>query len=301
MEVEVYLLEKAYDSIYLNENTDILDYIFENTDNRVYKDYYRYQLELRSKPHRHLKDCFSEIVELYNKVRNLLKDTNYFIVPCSYIPVSVVNEVAMFNGMHIHISDDNIDELIDRVYALYPYLLIINRLFHSSPKSTISSMRLLESQHIYRVTPLYYRDDITSQDRYFDISLNYHNENSRHRLKDCTTIEIRLFDVPPFVIESLEFYERVFKDFERNLIILDSNSSKDIINKITELDKIHVIDMIRKLSAYKIPIDSLKPLFMQIYSKYDIYYSIELERALTYSLPMITSKFYSTVIKSAMI
>jgi len=301
LEVEVYLLEKVNNHFYLNDSTSILNYVLDNTDERVYRDYYRYQLELRSKPCKHISDCFQEIVDLYNKVRKLLEDTNYFIVPLSYIPSSIVDEIPMFNGMHIHISDTDLDELIDRVYALYPYMLIINRLFHSSPKSTISSMRLLESQHIYKITPNYYKSDITNEDRYVDITLNYHDENSRHRLKDCTTIEIRLFDTPPFVIEEIEFYERVFRDLEKNLTRIDIDTADLIINKLISLEKINLIDHIRTLSAYKIPIDSLKPTIMHIYSHLDIAYSVELERALTYTLPMIIPKFYSKVIKSSMI
>lgn len=206
VEMEVYVLDASDQFIYLLEDRDVIEDIYNEFDERVYKDYYTYQLEIRTNPSDDWKEVARELIELIAKVSKVARERDCCIAPVSHITG------AMFNGFHVHISyrpEMNFENMVRHAFAMYPFMLDVTRLTLSAPYKNreygaILSLRQLDSPHI-GVPPLHYTidklenywiwdEEARAGNRYHDIIINTNRKEGRHRIKNVDTIEIRMFD-----------------------------------------------------------------------------------------------------------
>ena len=205
-EMEIYLID-AYDDRYeLLDDENVIEDIYEQFDERVYRDYYNYQLEIRTNPSDDWKEVAKELVELMKEVSRVAGDKDCIIAPVSYI------KNGMFNGFHVHVSyrpEISFGNMVEHMLAIYPFMLDITRITLSAPIKSrkygeILSLRQLDSPHI-GVPPLEYNnedfeyhwiydEDARNGNRYYDIIINTNRKEGRHRIKSKDTIEIRMFD-----------------------------------------------------------------------------------------------------------
>jgi len=205
-EMEIYVID-AYENEYkLLDDSIVLENIYGEFDERVYRDYYEYQLEIRTNPSDDWKEVANELIELMKEVSRAAKEQQCFIAPVSYI------HGGMFNGFHVHVGFEpaiSFGKMVEHAFAMYPFMFDICRITLSAPCENekwgrVLSLRQLESPHI-GVPPLgfdnadleYYwihSDNARGENRYHDIIINTNKKEGRHRLKDTNTIEVRMFD-----------------------------------------------------------------------------------------------------------
>jgi len=202
LEMEVYVIDM--ESKTLNNDDELTRDIYTCFDERVFRDYYPYQLEIRTSPHEDPKEVYNEFINLFEEANRVAKDHGYKLVPVSYL------DNAMYCGMHVHVSYKpyfSKKELVKTIVASYPFMLDIARLSLSSPTHTdrnglIYSKRIYDSIHV-ATPPISYTFDRlvdlwtdidNSSRRYYDIILNTNRRYRRYRIKDVDTIEIRIFD-----------------------------------------------------------------------------------------------------------
>ncbi len=205
-EMEIYLIDTYEDRFELLDDENVLEDIYEQFDERVYRDYYDYQLEIRTNPSDDWKEVAKELIELMMNVSRVAKRNDCIIAPVSYI------RGAMFNGFHVHVSykpEMCFRGLVEHALAIYPFMLDITRITLSAPIMSkeygyILSLRQLNSPHI-GVPPLEYTDsdfewfwiydeNARNGNRYHDIIINTNKKHGRHRIKSVDTIEVRMFD-----------------------------------------------------------------------------------------------------------
>jgi len=209
-EMEVYVIDHVEDPPILLQSESVIKDIYSAFDERVYKDYYNYQLEIRTNPSDDPYEVSNELCELLREVSKVAREYDCYIAPVSYIENE--DENAVYCGFHIHISLKNnkntTKELIKMILSMYPVIYDIARISLSSPDKDpvlgdILSKRIANSRHIGLPDPpldLYTLKItfINHRQRYFDIALNLNtreeDRSERHRIKDVTTIEIRVFD-----------------------------------------------------------------------------------------------------------
>ena len=201
IELEAHIVE--YDDFWNTynplEDEDIISEILSDySDKYVYRDYYPYQAEIRSKPSNDPTELVEDFVERYKHFEDLLNDWDLYL-----IPLSTVRCGEVMCGMHIHLSIDSgkTTDLVKLGYSMYPYMLLIGK-FTSSSKlfSRLRNLsrhwsRLVSSRHIKTVD--FYEPEYmqSSPDRYYDWIINRSTDNTRLRVKDVVTLEYRLFDV----------------------------------------------------------------------------------------------------------
>jgi len=208
IELEVYLLVKDedYDYYHVNLNSDITREIYDRLDERVYRDFYPYQLELRTYPHPDPKEVTNELISLFRETNKIAREIGGKLAPVSMI------RGQMFNGMHIHISHTpriSNKDMVKSIVASYPFIIDIARMTLSSPAKTerygeVLSLRILESPHIglipiketFNSLEQMWVEDVyyDSSKRFYDIALNVNKRHGRTRIKDINTIEVRMFD-----------------------------------------------------------------------------------------------------------
>jgi len=205
-EMEIYLIDAYEDKYELLDDERVIEDIYEQFDERVYRDYYNYQLEIRTNPSDDWKEVAKELVELMKEVSRVAGDKDCIIAPVSYI------KNGMFNGFHVHVSyrpEISFGNMVEHMLAIYPFMLDITRITLSAPIKNrkygeILSLRQLDSPHI-GVPPLEYNnedfeyhwiydEDARNGNRYYDIIINTNRKEGRHRIKSKDTIEIRMFD-----------------------------------------------------------------------------------------------------------
>ena len=205
-EMEIYLIDAYEDEYSLLDNENVIEDIYSEFDERVYRDYYEYQLEIRTNPSDDWKEVANELIELMKEVSRVAREKECIIAPVSYI------KGGMFNGFHVHVSykpEMSFGRMVEHALAMYPFMLDITRLTLSAPFKNerygeVLSLRQLESPHIGTL-PLHY-DNYEYEDywvydeeanlshRYHDIIINTNRKEGRHRVKNIDTIEIRMFD-----------------------------------------------------------------------------------------------------------
>jgi len=209
-EMEVYVLDDTeYPPIPL-QSSEVIEDIYSQFDERVYRDYYTYQLEIRTRPSDDPNEVAKELCQLLNQVSKVVREYQCFIAPVSYIIDDF--EDTMFCGFHIHISLDNnnhnFTKMCKIMLAMYPLIYDIARISLSSPvmnkkHGEILSKRVAYSNHIGIIPPPYdletlERRFISERERYYDIAINTNRrddeDDHRHRIKNIDTIEIRVFD-----------------------------------------------------------------------------------------------------------
>ena len=257
-ELEVYVLSKVdddYEDRYtINISDSVVEEIYNRMDERIYRDYYPYQLEIRTYPHNDPNDTAKELIELFKEASDIAQQFECKLVPISYL------EKQMYNGMHVHISYSpkvSNREMVKRIVAVYPFIFDVARLTLSSPIESneygkILSIRNLMSPHIgivpieCRIEDLEYMwvEDIKydSTKRYYDIALNTNEACGRVRIKNVNTIEVRLYDSIgsiKAIKDVLELTYYMFKYIEPSWI----NKYRESYSRRRRLQKI--CDMIR--------------------------------------------------------
>jgi len=207
-EMEVYVIDHAEEPPVLLQSSSVIEDIYNNFDERVYRDYYTYQLEIRTNPSDDPHEVYKQMYQLIRKASKVAREYQCYIAPVSYVEDR--QEDPVFCGFHIHIAPRNssTQELIRMLLSMYPVIYDIARISLSSPAidenlGEILSKRIAYSRHIGLLEPPLYMPFLESlfineRDRYFDIALNLNTRkdgySDRHRIKDVTTIEIRVFD-----------------------------------------------------------------------------------------------------------
>jgi len=155
----------------------------------VTRDYYPYQLEIRTRPHNNPDDLIKEFITTLKLCDKVFGKYKIKIVPKSWLGG---NYDEMFNGIHFHFRNGNRNHFETTMFNIYPFILTLTDCFKFSPyDSNRLTQRFNSSQHCSfpnLVNP-------ARSGRYSDVAMNRHTENSRHRLKTTQTMEIRTFDV----------------------------------------------------------------------------------------------------------
>lgn len=209
-EMEVYIIDEYNDEYKLLSSDIVLRDIYREFDERVYRDYYPYQLEIRTNPSDDPAEVSEELCELIREAQRVAKELQCNIAPVSYIKDEYTQ--SMFCGFHVHVSIEpemSISKMADLMFSMYPFVFTITKITLSSPVRSkehgdILSIRQIESPHI-GVPPLnltnreieemyLYSEEARGENRYYDIIINVNKKEGRRRVKDVNTIEIRMFD-----------------------------------------------------------------------------------------------------------
>ena len=181
---------------------ELLEDALSSLPERVYRDYYPYQLEIRTTPTTSIEKCLNETRQLYKVCSKKLVGYDIMIIP---IPSLVVNPQA-YCGMHIHMSypdkPDDLKNYYCKAMGLYPFALSLAD--HSSNfevDELNTSERMEKSRHIS--LPYLKFSDFTSTStdnrKYRDVILSPPiQQSNRQRMKKPWTIEFRMFDTPSF-------------------------------------------------------------------------------------------------------
>ena len=186
MEFECFLWDNENDGLLQDEKTirDILNEL----PKEITRDYYPYQLEVRTGVHKNSESLIKEFIKFLKMSEDVCNKYGVRIIPMSWVGHS-----EMFCGVHFHFRNGNNNNYEKTMFNVYPFLLALTDCFKHSPQDLNNlTYRFSNSQHCQfpRITEM-----VRSQ-RYSDIAVNRHRENTRHRLKSEQTIEMRTFDVP---------------------------------------------------------------------------------------------------------
>jgi len=210
LEVELYLYDELSGT--LNSNEDLIHLILDHLPDTIGRDYYPYQLEIKTNP---CSDENSLVKEFKQNLQMACDVAGQF--NCSILTGSVF-ETAMFNGFHIHLRYKHENDWWKMFINSYPLILSVAAQFRngfSSSEPHIPSLRTLKSGHI-GIPPLEVSNfDPTHLPRFLDITVNRNNENTRRRLKKVDTMELRLFDTPKFWSEYETIIRTVFRIYQK--------------------------------------------------------------------------------------
>ncbi len=185
-EMECYLWDEYNESLLRDE--DVLNKILDELPKVITRDYYIYQIEVRTMPHNNPNDLLNELKKNMRLSDKICKKYDVKIIPLSWMGGG-----EMFNGLHLHFRNSERNNFEQMLFNTYPFVLALTDVFKFSPLNRGKlSYRFSKSPH---VTMPVLREMVKSQ-RYSDVCLNQHKENSRHRLKDVNTMELRTFDIP---------------------------------------------------------------------------------------------------------
>jgi len=251
-EMEIYLLvrDDLYEDKYvLNEDNELTREIYECLDERVFRDYYPYQIEIRTNPSDDPRDIYKELVELFEETKKICSSMDCILIPISYL------ENSIFNGFHVHVSYTpriRYETMIKRIISAYPFIIDISRLTLSSPERNsdfgkILSKRIVSEMHITTI-PVNLKIEsmkkmwidninIDSTVRYYDIILNANRRDGRHRVKDIVTIETRIFDVVgsrEYLRHVLELTYEIYKSVNPSLFekYLSSSEGRTLLFRL---------------------------------------------------------------------
>lgn len=206
MEFECYLYD--LEGKHLLGDEEILNDILQMLPIEVTRDYYTYQLEIRTRPHTNPEDLINEFITLLKKCEEVTRSFDVKIVPLSWMGGS-----EMFNGIHFHFRNGDRNHFENMMANSYPFILALTDCFKHSPRTEDElTYRFANTQHCN--VPCLQR--FLASPRYSDITLNRFRENNRHRLKNKFTIEVRTFDLPHNI------------EYLKNLIRLMFNLMKNI-------------------------------------------------------------------------
>ena len=195
------LCEKILDNLRRNKKTQ-----------NIYRDYYSYQLEIRTNPHDNPDDLLRETRELYKEASEEFLKHSIFIIP---VP-AIVRNGYMYCGLHTHINytkEKKLDNYYYKSMGMYPFILSLadhTKNFEISEFKT--SDRLEKSNHIN--TPYLDKKNFLSGNRgdghkYRDVilSLPISQSDTRSRLVKPITTEVRITDTPSLY----SFYEFIIR------------------------------------------------------------------------------------------
>jgi hypothetical protein len=214
---------------------------------QIYKDYYPYQLEIRTKPHSSPNKVINETKDLYLMASKEFMKEGIYIIPAP----SITRTGFVYCGLHIHISypnDRTLENYYKRAMGLYPFILSLADHTKNLEMSDIEmSDRIKSSHHIG--TPFLDKDAFLNprepNHKYRDLIYSPSNQSSsnRSRMKKPSTIELRLFDTPSLF--------DMYKFIVRYTMLLSSriktnNPMLKMLNK-NKYDTINKLNMTRKL------------------------------------------------------
>lgn len=221
----------------VDSNDKVINILEESLPRQIWKDYYPYQLEIRSRPFDNPNDAIEEVKRLYKEARSTFIRHGIAVIPAT----SILRDGQVFCGLHIHISYPKAteQEYWKRAMGIYPFALSIADHTKNFEIDLIhASKRLIESRHIGKPF-LEFHNFIRGTNKYADIAYRRPQESdTRERLKRPATVEIRLFDTPSlfshfkFIVEAIYHIASHIRDdnpFVR-LIEVDRRKAYDAVN-----------------------------------------------------------------------
>lgn len=250
VEIE-FILFDLQESSPCNSNDYIEDLLSEIQDERVYRDYFPHQIEIRTYPSTSAEDLEKQIHTLFANALSVALKYDFIIIPKSILEMY---QDYMFTGTHIHITDTRktlkllYSELVNYKYplllALYPYFSTSKVI--RGTKITNFGLRLTQSPHIgineIPANPDAFYEDYTNNMRYRDIAINRNEREGRHRIKDVDTVEIRFFDT--ILLDIAILIEAIKK-------ILDMPTNQDMRNIVNSIFFNTVDRYIMKLERFR--------------------------------------------------
>lgn len=215
IELELYLVNKNNS---LNYSEDKLYEILNKVNDKyIYKDYYNFQIELKTKPYLKVSNLMNDLLRKLEKLE-ILNEYEMKFIPCSFL-----QGAEQYNGLHIHISiqnktnEQNYRFFKKYYHLIYFYAMMLSPLSFSSPSAkNILSLRLKHSNCLCFSNELKIRT--SNENRMLDIVFNEKISN----VKQQSTLEIRLFDVPLFLVD-LKILLSHIKTFIEQLDIQKAN------------------------------------------------------------------------------
>jgi hypothetical protein len=191
---------------------DIVEKILTNINSitggkNVWKDFYPWQLEIRTEAHDNPEALIKETKAIYNLCAKEFSKHKIYIIPTP----TICNGMQAYCGMHVHVSypdsKDN-DDYYRKAMGMYPFMLALADHSKNCEQSTYAnSERLDKSRHIGfpRTDKKEFMRGNQGDYKYKDIILSnpISNPESKSRLIKPLTIEVRLLDTPSL----FTFYE----------------------------------------------------------------------------------------------
>lgn len=243
-EVELILFDSTTNSVLQENQRHRANKVFESLPNNIWKDYYPWQLEIRSDPFNSPDKVISQLLSFYKMADEAFKKENLYVIPSPYLGLKNENSYC---GMHVHVkyvNDALNQQFYERAWSAYPFILAIADHTKNSENEETFSRRLTNSHHVG--IPYLNRDDFsvgTGNMRYKDITINRlktgnDGENPRNRIKTVATLETRIFDTPSlgshlrFITESVY---NIFSKLKVNNFFVSNNNKYNVIKMTRDL------------------------------------------------------------------
>lgn len=235
-ELELILFNMNSKTLVNDEN--LIMRVLDKLPKQIYKDYYNYQLEIRTKPYKNISKVISETQELYKLSSKEFLKEDVMVIPASLLVKANQNQTAC--GLHIHVAyddikDNHLDKYYNRAMGMYPFILSIADQSKNSETDMIHGTERMEKSPHIGLPFLRDKDFIhaggNNNERYKDIALTPPNvaNGNRNKMVKPFTVEIRLFDTPSlfsyykFILESMYNLARYVKD-DNPMVNLLTNS-----------------------------------------------------------------------------
>lgn len=183
----------------------------------IHKDYYPYQLEIRTDPHEDPLKAVQQMIDLAKLADQEFLKQKLFIVP---VPWTGMGDDS-FCGMHVHIryKDDKYNkQYFERAWGAYPFVLALaDHTKNAEVDEFIGSVRMDKSHHIklpYERPQDFYIG--TGEHRYRDITVNKlvtNPDDPKKTVKKVETLETRIYDTPSLYEHMRLIIEGTYKVF----------------------------------------------------------------------------------------
>ena len=185
-----------------------IERVCRNLPDRIWRDYYAYQLEIRTNPHNNPRSIVEETKDLYTLANKEFCKSNIYIVPAPGITNDGNISDHMYCGMHTHVGYPNAKDktkFYNRAMGMYPFLLSLAGHTKNFETSRFNgSDRLKKSNHIGLpyLTKTDFLNGNGGNNKYKDIILSNsiskrdREEIGRTRMVKPDTIEFRMLDTP---------------------------------------------------------------------------------------------------------
>lgn len=185
IESEIYIVDEALRPL---ERESTLTEILDALPEQIWRDYYTYQLEIRTQPHKTIKDAMKDYDKLLHLARKecALKDL-------------ILLERGIYrgqcpNGIHLHIRFPKMIECAWEIaWASYPFVWGLAHFYKNSASGVNVGDRLSKSRHIGLIDESK-STFLTGKNKYKDFHYNKTKREERKRIKNVTTLECRIFD-----------------------------------------------------------------------------------------------------------
>jgi len=195
VELEMVLYDNISKGLLNDKN--VLDDILRRFDKHIYKDFYNWQLEIKTKPHTDLRDGLREIKSLVKQAEKRFSDNDITIIPIPYIN----GNQRTYCGMHVHLSFPSLSNIDywKKAMGIYSMLFPILEYSRNCPNNHIgTNERLVNSPHISLPEMERIRFLNNNFKRYDIIYSNSDAGHNYKKMKKPNTVEIRVFDTPSY-------------------------------------------------------------------------------------------------------